>query len=214
MQITRKHIKYLRLKIDREGQVIVSAPRLMSQRQIDSFLEEKKEWIQSNQQKILSKKENKSLLSHQIVLYGDIYSYIQDTRLKNKVIVDMNKHTINSDLDLTEKTRQTQRLKEYAKEILTIQLQELSRKHNKSFNKLIIRDQKTKWGTCSSKKNIWLNRRLIKMPTTIAEYVICHELAHLQEMNHSPRFWSHLDSLYPARKQAVKWLKENGMTLQ
>jgi len=66
----------------------------------------------------------------------------------------MNKYTITSDLDLTEETRQTQRLKEYAKEILTAQLQELSRKHNKSFNKLIIRDQKTKWGTCSSKKNI------------------------------------------------------------
>jgi len=212
--ITRKHIKYLRLKIDRDGQVIISAPRHMSQRQIDHFLKEKQEWIESNQQKVLSKKENKSLLSDQILLYGNIYSYIQDRNLRHEVIVDMNKYTITSDLDLTEKTRQTQRLKEYAKEILTTQLQELSRKHNKSFNKLIIRDQKTKWGTCSSKKNIWLNRRLIRMPPTIAEYVICHELAHLQEMNHSLHFWKHLDTLYPQRKRAVKRLKDNGTSLQ
>ncbi len=52
------------------------------------------------------------------------------------------------------------------------------------------------------------------MPPTISEYVICHELAHLKEMNHSPHFWAHLDTLYPDRKQAVKWLKENGMSLQ
>lgn len=55
MIITRKHIKYLRLKIDREGQVVISAPRLMTQRQIDRFLEEKKEWIEVAQQKIKSK---------------------------------------------------------------------------------------------------------------------------------------------------------------
>ena len=56
MQIIRKDIKYLRLKIDRDGQVIISAPRLMSQRQIDNFLEEKKEWIQKAQTKIVSQK--------------------------------------------------------------------------------------------------------------------------------------------------------------
>ena len=52
------------------------------------------------------------------------------------------------------------------------------------------------------------------MPPTIAEYVICHELAHLQEMNHSPHFWKHLDTLYPQRKQAVKRLKDNRTSLQ
>ena len=60
------------------------------------------------------------------------------------MVVDSNQYTIISDLDLNNKTLQTQRLKQYAKEILTSQLEELSQKHNKSFNKLIIRDQKTK----------------------------------------------------------------------
>lgn len=152
--ITRKRIKYLRLKINREGQVIVSAPRLMSQRQIDSFLEEKKEWIQKAQTKILSKKENTTLLVNQILLYGNIYTYILDDNLHNEVFIDNNKQTITSDLNLNNKTIQQQWFKEYAKEVLTVQLQELSRKHNKSFNKLIIRDQKTKRGTCSSQKNI------------------------------------------------------------
>ncbi len=57
MQITRKHIKHLRLKIDHDGQIIISAPRMMSQRQIDNFLEEKREWIQKAQTKIVSQKE-------------------------------------------------------------------------------------------------------------------------------------------------------------
>lgn len=213
MQITRKHIKHLRLKIDRDGQVIISAPRMMSQRQIDNFLEEKREWIQKAQTKIVSQKEKYRVWENQILLYGNIYTYIKDKNLNNEVVVDSNQYTIISDLDLNNRTIQLQWLKEYAKNVLTVQLQELSRKHNKSFNKLIIRDQKTKRGTCSSQKNIWLNRRLIKMPPTISEYVICHELAHLQEMNHSPHFWTHLDSLYPARKQAEQWLKKNSMTL-
>ena len=57
MQIIRKHIKYLRIKIDRDGKLIISAPRLMPQRQIDNFLEKKKGWIISTQKKILSQQQ-------------------------------------------------------------------------------------------------------------------------------------------------------------
>ena len=213
MQIIRKHIKYLRIKIDRDGKLIISAPRLMPQRQIDNFLEKKKGWIISTQKKILSQQQLYSIWADHILLYGNIYTYQKDKNLTNKIIVDTNTFIITSDLDLTNHTIQTKRLKEYAKEVLTIQLQVLSQKHNTSFNKIIIRDQKTKRGTCSSQKNIGLNRKLIKMPTTIAEYIICHELAHLKEMNHSTRFWAYLDTLYPERKQAEQWLKDNRMTV-
>lgn len=88
------------------------------------------------------------------MLYGDIYRYIFNKDFNNEVIIDTDRKEIISDLNLNNQIIQTKRLKEYAKEILTTQLQELSRKHKKSFNKLIIRDQKTKRGTCSSQKNI------------------------------------------------------------
>lgn len=185
----------------------------MPRYQIDKFLEEKKEWIQTHITNIQKKKSTSTTKKDQIMLYGEVYTILHNEKSK-ETIIDQDTKTITSNLNLTHRSTQTQRLKQYAKEILTTQIQELSRKHNCSFNALYIRDQKTKRGTCSSKKNIWLNRKLIKMPPAIAEYVICHELAHLKEMNHSQHFRSHLDTLYPDRKKAVRWLKDNGMTLE
>lgn len=154
MTITRKAIKYLRLKITRDGELVVSAPRLMPRYQIDRFLEEKKEWIQTHITNIHDKKSaNKSIAKNQTMLYGETYTILHDENIK-ETRVDHDTKTITSNHKLTHRATQTQRLKRYAKEILTTQVQELSRKHHCSFNAIYIRDQKTKRGTCSSKKNI------------------------------------------------------------
>ncbi len=153
MQITRKNIKYLRIKIDREGQLIVSAPLHMSQRQIELFLEEKKNRIRKYTSHIQQKKSENILQPDQVILYGEIYTMFACSGSSDIVVDAMNK-TIHSKYNLLDLNIQQSVLKRYAKTILTTQLQELSRKHNKKFNKIIIRDQKTKRGTCSSKKNI------------------------------------------------------------
>lgn len=103
--------------------------------------------------------------------------------------------------------------KEEAKLFLTKRIQELSEECELPFNKLSIRDQKSRWGSCSSKKNISLNRRLYLMPHTISDYIIIHELAHTKQMNHGPEFWKLVDTYYPERKKAMRWLRKNGMNL-
>ncbi len=100
-----------------------------------------------------------------------------------------------------------------AKQKLTIRTRELSEKHGLPFNRLSIRNQQTRWGSCSRQKNISLNRRLILMPEEIAEYIIVHELAHTVEMNHGKEFWRLVDSLYPERKKAVQRLKKHWWVL-
>ena len=79
-----------------------------------------------------------------------------------------------------------------------------------SYGRIAIREQKTCWGSCSSKKNLNFNWKLILMPSEIMEYVVVHELAHLLEMNHSKQFWKIVERYIPDYKTRRKWLKENG----
>lgn len=77
-----------------------------------------------------------------------------------------------------------------------------------TFNKLRIKDLRSKWGSCSSLQNINLNWQLIFLEPTLIDYVIIHELMHLREMNHSQQFWAWVGRYYPNYKTARKQLKE------
>ncbi|MBE3552490.1 MAG: M48 family metallopeptidase [Kyrpidia tusciae] len=79
--------------------------------------------------------------------------------------------------------------------------------------KVAIRDQKTRWGSCTSKGAIYLNWRIFMAPPHVVDYVIVHELAHLRHFDHSPRFWELVESALPTYADAKAWLKEYGLTL-
>lgn len=77
-------------------------------------------------------------------------------------------------------------------------------------NRITIRNQRTRWGSCSSKGNLNFNCLLSLVPERVMEYVVVHELAHLIEMNHSKRFWKIVEEIIPDYKEQKRWLKENG----
>ena len=79
-----------------------------------------------------------------------------------------------------------------------------------TYGKVTIRDQKTRWGSCSSRGNLNFNWRLLLMPEAIMDYVIVHELAHRREMNHSAAFWQVVETYMPDYRDRLQWLKENG----
>lgn len=80
-------------------------------------------------------------------------------------------------------------------ETLISRLEEMAKIHNFKYAKASIRNQKTKWGSCSAKNNISLNINLIKLPEELRDYVILHELVHTRFKNHSKKFWAELDKL-------------------
>ncbi|MBX5436796.1 MAG: M48 family metallopeptidase [Alicyclobacillaceae bacterium] len=77
-----------------------------------------------------------------------------------------------------------------------------------------VRDQRTRWGSCSTQGNLNFNWRLVMAPPAAADYVVVHELCHLREMNHSPRFWRLVESVLPDYRLQRKWLAEHGPQLR
>jgi predicted metal-dependent hydrolase len=83
----------------------------------------------------------------------------------------------------------------------------------KSYTKLTIRDQRTRWGSCSAAGAMSFNWRLLLAPDAVLEYVVRHEACHLAAMDHSPRFWGLMDRLMPGYEVPRRWLREHGATL-
>ena len=73
-----------------------------------------------------------------------------------------------------------------------------------------VRNQRSRWGSCSARGTISLNWRLLQTPDFVRDYIIYHELSHLREMNHSARFWAQVEAVCPAWRAAEHWLKRHG----
>lgn len=79
-----------------------------------------------------------------------------------------------------------------------------------TYGRITIRNQKSKWGSCSSKGNLNFNCLLMLAPTDVLDYVVVHELCHRKEMNHSSQFWTEVRKVLPDYEKQKLWLKEHG----
>lgn len=86
--------------------------------------------------------------------------------------------------------------------------------HQSPVRRVTVRDQRSRWGSCSSRGTISLNWRLIQTPGWVRDYLIVHELMHFREMNHSPRFWAWVAAACPEYRQAERWLNQHARWLR
>ena len=199
--------------------IYVTAPYLLSHNKINEFLKKKLKWIkkqlfiQDNIQPLIKKK----------YLNGEVYKYLGKTY--NLQITKGIKYSIKIENNLLIVT---------VKDIKNIiKVKSLINKwfHNESISyfeertffyakendlkptSVKVREYKARWGSCSLDGNITFNWRLIMAPPKIIKYVIIHELVHLIEHNHSPKYWRHVKKLYPDFNDAKDWLIFNGKTL-
>ncbi len=138
----------------------------------------------------------------------------QRTRAKIKSVMDRILMWIPYEADYKYKREQLE--KWYRKEALAV-ISEKALEYAKAlsvhFESIRIKDQRSRWGSCSSKGNLNFNWRIVMAPEPVCDYVIIHELCHLVFMDHSINFWNLVKSICPEYQQYKKWLKENGKRL-
>lgn len=127
--------------------------------------------------------------------------------IKSKRIVVRRKRVRSRVLDTSWKTHTLAALELVNKIIDEVQLH-----HNFVFKDIKIRNQKTRWGSCSSKGNLNFNYKIVKLPYELAKYLVIHELCHLEYLDHSRNFWKLVETLEPNYKQLQKALKHYVVT--
>ena len=184
--IIRSNRKTLAIQINPDLSVTVRVPIYASQRDIERILKEKEGWIQKHIEKIREQEAKRKETQGE---NGEHDGSIEHEYLSREEI---------------------QKLAEKALDYIPKRVSYFAKQIGVTYGKITIRNQKTRWGSCSSKGNLNFNCLLMLTPPEVIDYVVVHELCHRKEMNHSKAFWAEVEKVVPDYKEQVKWLKENG----
>ena len=214
LNIVRKRVKNIRIKVTLEKEVHVVIPMRYPLHELKRVLENRADWINKKMEYFENLKSGLFKLEENEILYlGEKYLFTLLPEMKNTFQIDEEAKKIYSGVDLLDKKIQQHWLKQEAKRVIEERIKVINNNGRFRYKNIYIRSQNTKWGNCSGNKNISFNWRLIKAPLTIIDYLIVHEFTHLEEMNHSKNFWDKVSLLYPDYKNANKWLKKFGAGL-
>ena len=217
-RLERRSRKTIGLKIGGSG-LIVHAPKRISHTALESALLDKAGWIRKKLQQMAESRPEPmrwedgaalKFLGNQVKL-----CLRRDNRNRKVTFEQGALHLRLSDIDdgnaVAAKVMQW-----YKKEALTDferRLQLYAARLGVPMPKLYLSNARSRWGSCNSRGEVRLNWRLLQAPPHIINYVVCHELAHLKEMNHSARFWAVVESLYPDYRSAERTLKQRSAEL-
>lgn len=212
--IIRCHRRSLSLTITKEGELVVRAPKKLSIDEIFKYIKEKEKWIVTKQKEVQEKlKINKDVINYnEIQFLGKKYpiKYLDSIKkvelAKEELYVPTKYHSkINDILKIW--------FVKSAKQILLQRLEYLAGVMQLDYASVKICNNKTRWGSCDSQRNIKLNFRLIMLPHKTLDFVLIHELAHIVEFNHSKNFYKIISTIMPSYKLQQKILKENDYLL-
>lgn len=190
----RRNSRYLRLRIDSAGLLKVSIPYYSSSKSGVNFIIRNKEWI-DKKISALNIQKNFYYLGKEIKLIKKNnlkINKINFTYLNNILYIELSDSNLLSDQELYNIW-----LKNKAERYFHQKVERLASIYGFQYNSIRIRNMKSRWGSCSPKKNLCFNLKLMKFNSKIIEYVIIHELCHLKFMNHSKNYWNLVESIQP-----------------
>lgn len=209
----------LSITVERDRSVVVYAPESMSDEKIQKVVESKRHWIYEkigHPQKYqeLPHPPGKELVSGESAFYLGRQYRIEVVKTGLAGIQFSHRFFVPA----SQRRRRTEALREWyiskAKEKLVSRVMLHSRELGVDVADIKIVDSRYRWGSCTTNDNVNLNWRLIKAPMFVIDYVIIHELSHLIEANHTPRFWNIVRARISSMDAAKAWLKEHGQLLE
>ncbi len=200
-KVVRSSRKTIVINVNEQGEVIVKTPLKTTKKIIDKIVCDNMSWI--NEQLI---KRNKHISSYDYIRTGNILYYgeyinIDFITSNNKANISyaLNKgfviETSGAEKDIRRIVEEFYR--QEAREYLEARTRYWANKVGVKYNKISIRKQKTRWGSCSSNGNLSYNLKLVCAPTEMIDYVVLHEVMHLRHLNHGNTFWKELEEYMP-----------------
>lgn len=209
--------KTLNITVERDRKIIVRAPAHLSVEKIDQIVQSKRQWIKeklNHAQKYPLVPESKEFISGETLMYlGKNYQLLV-------VEEDIEGIEFNQRFRISGKNqgKANDLFKEwYLKQALhKIEplASEFAKRLGVQYNVCKTSEMKYRWGSCTPNNNIIFNWRIIKAPMYVVSYLVAHELVHLIEDNHTPKFWNILSIQVPNYQKAKDWLKKNGHLLE
>lgn len=198
------------LRVTREGKVRVTVPRHGTVKEAAAFVERHRAWIE----KQLCKKPAAWTHGAQFLFRGEMVT-LQLLMEEGDCWGIFGTEKVRVDPDLADYKGQIELyLQQLALKELPPRTMELASLHGLEVARITIRDQRSRWGSCSIRKNVSLNWRLVQTPFLVRDYIIIHELMHLREMNHSRKFWNHVAAACPDYLKAEQWLRKHSAALR
>lgn len=213
-QIVHSRRKSIAIIIQSDGRLLIRAPMRLSNARIREFVLSKADWILTQQAKAAERKPPVHTFTG-----GDIFLYLG--RKFPLEIVDDSREMLTLDdcFRLRRSDQHQARLvfqnwyKKHARQVITDRVNFFATKHAFSFSRIRLSSARTRWGSCNSRGTLSFTWRLVMAPIEIIDYVVIHELVHLEIQNHSASFWKKVHEYMPDYKKRRSWLKENGFSL-
>ena len=214
--ISRSKRKTISIVITSDAKVLVKAPLKISLNEINKFVYEKQNWIESKLNIIT---QNRSQFDDVInykkmLILGikyDIYKSdnVKKIALESDKLIVPSKYTNEKILEIVKKWYIN-----FANEIISNRYEEISKHIKLKGKEVLINNTRGRWGACTSKGRITFNFRIVMLPPKLIDYVIIHELCHLVEMNHSTKFWNLVSLFMPDFLQVRRQMKTYNFLLK
>ncbi len=213
----RKGTRSLKLSIKSDGQILLSAPRLVSEKVAVGFLLSKKSWLQKHL-KPVSAIQNLARVGKAWRVKIAVDDNFKDTVRLNglDVLVQVKNEDSAASSEIRAKVQKSaeKSLKKQSDNLLPQRLAELSRQTGLKYKSTTTKKLKSRWGSCDQDNNIVLNIYLIQLDWELIDYVIIHELAHTMHKNHQSEFWSLVERFLPDAKARRKALKSHSTQVE
>ncbi len=204
-----------RLTLRRDGTAVATIPVRGSEREAQRFVAEHREWLERARERHARRPRAAEVwtVGTHVLWRGELHPVrvaVEGDRPQVAVAADVFRvPALEGDLRPTLEAHFARR----ARIELPARAWELAAETGVDLKAVTVRNQRSRWGSCSAGGTVSLNWRLVQTPESVRDYIIYHELMHLREMNHSPRFWARVEEVCPAWRDAERWLKRNGSLL-